>query len=513
MPAIIEASAADLRRLLELRERAKARAGEQARNIDVFGLLEYEPTPKQRQFHEATEWDVFYGGAAGGGKTKALVMEALRVCVRYPGIRVGIFRRSYPELEESVIAELAAVGFAQVQLDAHWDASKHDLRFDNGSLLMCRYARTVEDFTRRQGGQYQYILVDERTLMNPDVVTLLESRLRSGDPKVPVLGVRSAGNPGGAGHGAMKSRYVDATDHGARTYTDKRGRVVRFIPARTDDNPHLNPEYAQDLEALPTAMRKAFKDGDWDSFLGQFFDQWRYDRHVVPRPREGLPKAWHRWCGIDYGRRAPWAVLWIALDGDGRVWLYRELYKTNVGVRDQARAILAMEADAAEVQVRHVIDPATANHLTDGLSILEEYAQEGLGCLKADNDRVAGWTKVHDALSEGPLCPLHAHLKEQGKWADDTCPLLHVLEGTCPNLVRTLPSLPFDPAKVEDVDTDAEDHAPDALRYALQMMGSAAAPVFHEDTDRPVPKLKRRKANDPLLPGPGTALSPFAKVA
>src|SRR6185437_2819599 len=116
---------------------------------------------------------------------------------------VGAFRRTYPELEESLLAELANHGFA-TELGASWNGSKYNLQFANGSLLMFRYAETLQDATRRQGGQYQLLLFDERNLTPPDVIAFLESRLRSGRADLPVLGVRSGTNPGGPGHGASK---------------------------------------------------------------------------------------------------------------------------------------------------------------------------------------------------------------------------------------------------------------------------------------------------------------------
>ncbi|MEV8480348.1 hypothetical protein, partial [Streptomyces sp. NPDC051173] len=130
---------------------------------DVFTDLGYVPTPKQQEFHNATEFDVLFGGSAGGGKTKSLVLEAIRQCVRYPGLRVGAFRRTYGELKESLIAELAQTGFASA-VGARWNGTEFELRFSNGSLIMFRYAESIQDATRRQGGQYQLLIFDERTL-------------------------------------------------------------------------------------------------------------------------------------------------------------------------------------------------------------------------------------------------------------------------------------------------------------------------------------------------------------
>src|SRR5690349_16188463 len=117
-------------------------------------------------------------------------MEGIRQCVRHPGLRVGAFRRTYGELKESLLAELAQVGYAAA-VGASWNGTEYELRFANGSLLMFRYAESVKDATRRQGGQYQLLLFDERNLTPPDVVAFLESRIRSGRADIPVIGIRS----------------------------------------------------------------------------------------------------------------------------------------------------------------------------------------------------------------------------------------------------------------------------------------------------------------------------------
>jgi hypothetical protein len=458
---------------------------------DVFGLLGYAPTPRQRVFHEATEFDVLYGGAAGGGKTKALLMHALAACDRYPGLVAACFRRTYPELDESLIHELSLVGFAQA-LGCRWNASKRDLRFPNGSLIRFRYAETVEDATRRQGSEIQLLIVDERTQVVPGVVEYLSTRLRSGRAEVPVLGLRSGTNPGGIGHANVKAKFVDATEYGQHVVTDERGRLRRFVPARVDDNPHINAEYVADLEGIADlALRAALRDGNWDSFVGQVFSEWRRDRHVV-RPM-ALPPEWWRYAGIDHGYAAPWATLWAAQDNDGRVWVYREAYESGVGEKEQARRILAAEGaltttgllrrDRPDEQVRaRLADPSMWAKKGDATPIAQAYGAEGCHLVAANNDRINGWARVHSYLAEAPACDHHRALG----W--ETCPLLHVFE-TCSNLIRTLPSLPYDTHKVEDVDTDAEDHAPDALRYLLMFLplprtGREAAAVPTTDSER-----------------------------
>lgn len=475
-------------------------------NQGVFSAFGYVPNERQAEFHAATEFDVVYGGSRGGGKTKALLMEGIKLCHERPGLRALLIRQSYTQLRKTIVnKELAAMGFAR-RIGCKWNGSDFLLTFPNGSLLQLGYCDSIADATLYQGTEWGLLMVDELTLIVPEALPILRETLRSGDGGKSVIGVRASCNPGGVGHTFIKTEYVEATEHGAKVLTDEFGRTRRFVPASVYDNlDNVGETYLAELMSIKDpARRAAMLDGDWNSFGGQVFEEWRYDRHVVPRTT--LPPQWQRWCGIDYGRRDPWCAIWFAVDGDKRIWLYRELYETGVGVRDQARRILALEREAGEERgyVRHAIDPSTNNHLTDGLSIYEEYAQEGLPCILADNDRIAGWTKLHEALADGPICRVHEYLRQQGKWHQDTCPMLHVLADTCPNLVRTLPDLPYDKTRVEDVDTHVEDHAADALRYAIQMMGGVGSPYLREHEP---PKVVTKPLV--LTAGRGTAVSPF----
>ena len=428
---------------------------------------EIEPTP-MRCIAVSNPSRLYLAGGAmvPTHNTKALVMHAIRECVRYPGIRVGAFRRTYGELKESLLAELALTGYAKA-LGAHWKGTDYELRFPNGSVIMFRYAETMSDATRRLGGQYQLLLFDERTLTNPDVVSFLESRMRSGREDIPVLGIRSATNPGGPGHTAVKDRYIKPTNYGEKVVIDQRNREVRFIPSRLSDNPHVNPEYASDLLALPEKLRAAYLDGDWDVFAGQMFPEWSRDRHVVA-PRE-LPVSWRRYAGIDWGYTAPWAVVWAAVDEDGRVWVYREIYEKEVGEADQARRILAAEAD--EYVIARYADDAMWATRGDALPIAQVYANNGCALTpagKGPGSRITGWQRIHSYLAEAPACPEH---RERG-W--ETCPRLHAFS-TLDRFATGIADLPHSPTgNPEDADTRADDHIADATRYLMVNIGNEA---------------------------------------
>lgn len=482
---LLAAKLSKLKRLRELRAEQQRREAERLANVDVFKTLGYQPHEQQHEFHAATEDDVLYGGAAGGGKSVAIVMEGLRACARYPGLRVLLVRRTYDELAESVFPVLRKFGHA-AKLGAVWNTTERELRFPNGSLFRFRYMESLDDASRRQGGEYQLLLVDEATLMPPGVVDILKYERLRASGGLPVLGTRSTCNPGGPSHAQVKQRYIDGTAHGTRIVADDEGLTVRFVQAKATDNPHLDSAYHRRLNAIPDLQRRAaMRDGDWDSFAGQMFSEWRRERHVL-KPIT-LPATWRRVAGVDWGFSNPWCTLWAAVDEDGRAWVYRELYATQVGEAEQAQRILAAQAADEHVGTKWGDDAMWATR-GDAQPIASIYAKNGVHLTPAGKGgRVAGWQRVHSFLGEMPACPHHRALG----WT--TCPGLHVFE-SCTELIRTLPALPHatkgDP---EDADTTAEDHAPDTLRYILINLGGGPGfPIVHDEAPvGPDQELKR----------------------
>jgi hypothetical protein len=455
---------------------------------DVFGKIGFEPVCKPRVLArlggapEAQlpppcgacpqerflalpdhDMDLLYGGAGGGGKSWALLAYAIRASVRYPGLQSFWFRKSFPELNQSVLRTLARYGYAK-SLGARWNASKYELRFppyDTGSVLTFAHAKNAEEAASLSSAEINLLLLDERTTIPPDVVDFLYTRIRSGVRGVPCLGVRAASNPGHIGHGVVKAGYVDATDHGAREITDKAGRRRIFIPAKSSDNPYVG-DYDKTLEGISDPdLRARIKDGDWSAMPDAAFPDWKRDRILVPAFT--LPEAWQRYEGLDYGWAAPSVYLAAGRDGDGRLWFYRELSMVQTPEREQARRILA--AREGPHPVAAAADPAMWGKVGSALPPADQMALEGLALAKADNDRLGGKSRMHTYLAEAPACPHHRALD----W--DTCPMLHVLDGACPDLLRTMGELPRDPKRPEDVDTDAPDHWYDSARYLIMAIG------------------------------------------
>lgn len=456
--------------------------------IDVFAALGFEPVCKPRVLAKLAgtpghllpepcgtcpqerflalpdeNLDALYGGAGGGGKSWALLAYAIRTCHRFPGLQAFWFRRSFPELNQSVLRTLARYNYAKI-LGARWDGSKYELRFPGGSVLTFGHAKNLQEAASLSSAEINLLILDERTTIPPDVVEFIYTRIRSGVEGVPCLGARSASNPGHVGHGVVKADYVDATERGTKEIIDAAGRRRIFIPAKATDNPYVG-DYDKTLEGIADPdLRARIKDGDWSAMPDAAFPDWKPDRIIVPAFE--IPDTWECRGGMDYGWAAPSVYLAGAKDSDGRVWLYRELTMVQTPEREQARRILAANVGHAMASI--AADPAMWGKVGSALPPADQMATEGLSLTKADNDRLGGKSRVHTYLAEGPAC---AHHRAQGL---DMCPMLHVLDGSCPKFTTSMSSLPRDPNRPEDVDTDAPDHWYDAARYLLMSIGGSA---------------------------------------
>lgn len=474
---------------LDYLRKLKEKAEEQQRlerSANVFKDLDFTPNPgPQQHFLDLPDedLDILYGGAVGGGKSVALLAYALRSCVKYDGLQVYWFRCTYPELDTSVIKLLSIkFGFAKA-LGAKWISSKYELVFPNGSVLKLTHAKNIQEATSLRSAEINLLILDERTTIPPDVVELLYSRVRSGDPAVPVLGIRSATNPGGPGHADVLEKYIRATEYGSKEIIDGYDRRRIFIQSKLTDTPQLMADgaYLKSLQGLSPDLRAALLEGDWERFSGQMFAELSRDRHVV-NPIV-LPETWRRYAGVDYGWRAPWAVIWGAVDEDGRVWLYREIYEPMVRETDQAKRIMVSEG-YEDITARYA-DDAMWTSRGEAKSIAQVYEDEGCHLTKAGkgpNSRKIGFSRIHDYLADGPACFIH---QQHGM---NTCPMLHIFS-YCKNMFTELKNIGYaTKGDVEDSDPKYADHLVDALRYLLINIGNE--PRWH--FDQPVDRLFNR---------------------
>lgn len=430
--------------------------------------LPYTPTERQLAFHRATEDEVLYGGAAGGGKSTAVVMDAFLRCWKHPGTKAYLFRRTYRELEDTLIAQALRLIPPQVRA---YSASAHEMRLCNGSQLRFRHCQREDDRFLYQGAEIHWLYIDELTHFTKGIYDYLRSRLRA-ETRLKIHPVaRLTANPGGVGHGWVKARFVDPmppdTTLTAKveigTYRGERTR--RYIPARLNDNPHIAPEYVAELAEKPRALREALLYGKWDAFEGQMLDgfvndpahyQDRLHTHVI-EPFE-IPPHWRRFRSFDFGYSKPFSVGWWAVDPDGIVYRYREWYgctgTPNEGLRITPRQIAIGIKEREKLYegglyVTGIADPSIWDG-SRGICVAEQMLKEGVAFIPAENARLPGLMQVLERL----------------RFDQNGVPGAYVFS-TCRDTLRTLPALSRDTVNVEDVNTDGEDHIYDEWRYFL----------------------------------------------
>ena len=392
-------------------------------------------------------------------------------CLEYPGNRGLVLRRTFPELERSLI-QRALEKLPREMYDYH--ATKHTMQFPNGSVLEFGFSDSDQDVIRFQSAEYGFIGLDELTHFTEYQWRYLKSRCRSVIPGV-FPNMFAGTNPGNRGHAWVKRLWIEKNLKAEERGAGESPADYDFIPAKMRDNPYLlrnDPGYLNRLQSLPPDVSRALLEGDWDLFEGQAFKEFRKEMHVVEATRLGgraatsLEAWWPRWRAIDWGFTQPACCLWFCREPKGTTYVYRELYTTGMLVSDFAQRVKKMDGD--EPIETCYLDPSCWSK--SGLveqSIAEQFA-EHFPVEPADNDRLGGKQVVHEMLRWQR--PATGDQRPVG-------PRLQILEN-CQNLIRTLPLLVYDPIKVEDVDTEGEDHAYDALRYGLKS-------VHRRDAEKP----------------------------
>ena len=401
----------------------------------------------QEDFLASSETDVLYGGAAGGGKSYAMLVDPLRYAHR-AAHRGLIIRRSMPELRELIdksreLYPKAFPGCKYKEVEKLWN-------FPSGAKIEFGFLERDADVYRYQGQAYSWIGFDEITHLPTEFAwNYLASRLRTTDSEIQVY-MRCTANPGGAGANWVKKRYIDpAPAH--ESFEGSDGLTRKFIPARLQDNPFLATDgrYEKMLKALPPTQRQQLLDGNWDVAEGAAFTEFVPQIHVIT-PFD-IPVHWERIKGIDYGYASESACVWGAVDpSDGTLIIYRELYQKGLLGTELADLITNMEM-SDPFSVPGVLDTACWSRTgTTGPTIGETLVRAGHKLRRADKNRIQGKIQIHEYLK----------IMQSGR------PKIQLFN-TCPNLIRELQSIPLDKRNPEDVDTHASDHAYDALRYLI----------------------------------------------
>ncbi len=411
----------------------------------------------QTDFLAAPEKDVLYGGAAGGGKSYAMLIDPLRYAHR-AAHRGLILRRSMPELRELIdksreLYPRAFPGCKYREVEKLWN-------FPSGAKIEFGFLERDADVYRYQGQAYSWIGFDEITHLPTEFGwNYLASRLRTTDPDI-VPYMRCTANPGGVGAHWVKKRYILPSEPN-ESFRGEDGLTRKFIPARLDDNPYLAEDgrYEEMLKALPAIQRKQLLEGNWEIAEGAAFTEFEAETHIVT-PFE-IPIGWERIKGIDYGYASESACVWGCVDpSDGTLIIYRELYRKGLTGVDLGHLIAEMEIEDP-FSVPGILDTAAwAKTGSTGPTVGEALMRIGHKLRRADKNRIQGKIQIHEYL----------RVQQSGR------PKLQIFNN-CPNLIRELQSIPLDKTNPEDVDTRASDHAYDALRYLIMSRPRVSDPL------------------------------------
>lgn len=437
----------------------------------------WSPQPQQAKFMERPEYECLYGGAAGGGKSDALIAEALRQ-VEIPHYKGLILRKTYPQLSELIEKSLSL--YPKAFPKARYNNTAHTWTFPSGAKIIFGSLNHTQDKINYQGKAYDFIGFDELTHFTLEEYMYLYSRNRPNGPGTRVY-IRATTNPGGIGHGWVKERFITPVPPMTPMNTEveviqpdgekvkmKRSRI--FVPATVFDNKKLlenDPNYLANLAMMPEAEKNALLYGSWDSFDGQVFTEWKNDpahyddqrwTHVISP--FSIPKDWRIYRGFDFGYAKPFSVGWYAVDHDGRLYRVKEFYgctgTPNVGVKYEpgmiADEIKRIEEDDPLLRgkkITGIADPSIFDE-SRGESVARMMERRGVYWEPGDNTRIAGKMQYHYRLA----------------FDDEGVPMFYVFS-TCKNFIRTIPVLVYDERHVEDVNSSQEDHIYDECRYVM----------------------------------------------
>ena len=461
------------------------------------------PTEKQKLFLKDTHRHVAFGGSRGGGKSFAIREKAILLACKYPGIKQTIVRKSYPELIANHVKPMKEIlHCGNNGKFAVYNESRKEMRFINGSEILFRYCDSDKDVDRYQGTETDILYFDEATLLTEEQMKKFNACVRGVNP-FPKRTYYTC-NPGGVSHGYIRRLFID------RKYiNNERPEDYSFIQSLVYDNKPLleqQPEYLQELEALPENLRKAWLEGRWDVFEGAYFESFRESPDTEQCKRHGIsveeayrqrrwthviepfdiPESWPIYKSYDWGFGKPFHVAWYALSPKGVnehlsnvLYMIIELYgctqNPNEGVKwsneEQMKKIAEIEREHPWLKgkrIRGFADPSIwdGSHDSNGVSAAQTADKYSLWFEPGNNERIPGWMQV----------------RERMKFDEEGYAKLYFFKN-CKGIIRTMPLMMYDEHKVEDLDTDLEDHPCDSLRYVC--MGNPIAPRLIKEADVP----------------------------
>ena len=434
-------------------------------------LVLQAPNERQKLFLASHAKHIGYGGARGGGKSWAVRDKAKRLCLRYPGIKVLIVRRTYPELVNNHINQLRD----ELNGIAKYNKSEKMFTFPKGSTIKFGYCNNDKDLDQYQGAEYDVIFLDEATQLQEMWIKKITACVRGVNdfPKR----IYYTCNPGGVSHGYIKRLFIDKQYESGEVPED-----YEFIQALVTDNKALmasQPDYIKQLEALPPKLREAWLYGRWDIFEGQFFEDFRLTPDIDLCAKAGIaveealeqrrfthviepfepPRGWNIMRSYDFGYNKPFSLGYWAVDYDGVLYRIMEMYgctqTPDEGVKwspdEQFKRISEFERTHPWLKGRKIVDSVADPAIWDcsrGESIAETATRYGIYFSPGDNERIPGWMQVHYRL----------------QFDDNGYPRMYIFSN-CKAAIRTIPLMMYSETKPEDIDTKLEDHCPDEIRY------------------------------------------------
>ena len=456
-------------------------------NVEEAQNIVFQPNPgPQTQYLASSEREVLYGGAAGGGKSYATLADPLR-SLNHKEFSGLLVRHTTEELRELI--QKSQELYPKAIPGIKWSERKSQWVTPRGGRIWMSYLDKDQDVMRYQGQAFNYIAFDELTQWaTPFAWNYMRSRLRSAAPELGLY-MRATTNPGSIGHQWVKKMFIDPSEPNKSFWaTDietgdrleypkghtKGGQPLfkrRFIPASLFDNPYLadSGDYETMLLSMPEHQRKQLLEGNWDVNEGAAFPEFNRKVHVIEP--FNIPNSWAKFRACDYGYGSWTGVVWFAVSPSEQLIVYREMYVTKVTATDLADMIL--EAEAGDGTIRYgVLDSSLWHKRGDtGPSLAEQMIMKGCRWRPSDRSkgsRVSGKNEIHRRL-------------QVEEFTEE--PQL-VFFSTCTHCIAQIPSLPLDKRNPEDVDTNAEDHLYDALRYGIMTRPRSSLWDFNPATQR-----------------------------